>query len=100
MNSRQRVVASLCREPVDQIPLDLGGTSCSSIHALAYQRLRARLGLADGPVNCGCPGQLIVQADRDLMDLLGVDVEALWFGSTRTKVWNAPFGVDLVPYDL
>jgi uroporphyrinogen decarboxylase len=63
---------------------------------ITYKKLRRRMGLADGPIGCGCLSQLVAQTDADVMDALEVDVEVLWFGSQETKVWKTPFGVDLV----
>jgi len=96
MTSRQRVLATLNREPTDCIPFEIGGTDCSSVHVIAYKKLRKQMGLADGPIRVGCLIQLAAQADADVMDALDVDVEVLWFGSRETKVWKTPFGVDLI----
>ena len=86
----------LNRQAVDRPAFDLGGTDCSSVHVLAYPRLRRRLGLPETPMVVGCLGQLVVRPDADLLDMLGADVEGLWFESRETKRWAAPFGVDLV----
>jgi uroporphyrinogen decarboxylase len=96
MTSRQRVLATLNREPTDYIPFEIGGTDCSSIHVIAYKRLREKLGLSDGPIRCGCLIQLAAEPDADMMDALGCDVEALWFGGAETKTWKTPFGVELI----
>ena len=96
MTGRQRVLATLNRQPADCIPFDIGGTDCSAIHVITYRKLRSRLGLPDGPIRCGCLTQLVAEPDADASDALGVDVEALWFGSERTKIWRTPFGVDLI----
>ncbi len=96
MTGRERVLRTLSRQRADCIPLDLGGTDCSSIHALAYSRLRQNMGLSTGPVRCGCLTQLIAELDADVQNFLGTDVEALFFGSRETKIWKAPFGVDLI----
>jgi uroporphyrinogen decarboxylase len=96
MTGRERVLRTLNRQRADCIPLDFGGTDCSSIHSLAYLRLRRKMGLPIGPVRCGCLMQLIAELDGDVQDFLGTDVEALFFGSRETKIWHAPFGVDLV----
>jgi uroporphyrinogen decarboxylase len=96
MTPRQRVMAVLDRRPPDRIPFDLGGTDCSSVHVIAYRRLRGVMGLADGPIRCGCLAQLVAQTDRDVMDALETDVEVLWFGSRETKLWRTTFGVELI----
>ena len=100
MTGRERVMATLNRQKPDCTPIDIGGTDCSSIHVIPYKKLRQRLGLPDQPIRCACLLQLAAQMDADAMDALGVDVESLWFGSRRTKVWNAPFDVDIVVPEL
>ena len=103
MTGRERVLATLNRQPADCTPFEIGGTDCSSVHVIAYQKLRARMGLADGPIRCGCLIQLVAQNDDEMSDALGCDAEALWFGSKETKVWKTPFGVDLIvpePFDV
>ena len=100
MTGRERVLATLNREKPDCIAMEIGGTDCSSVHVIPYQKLRQRLGLPDGPIGCACMIQLAARTDADVMDALGVDVEVLWFGSRKTKIWNTPFGVDLIVPEL
>jgi len=100
MTPRERVLATLNRQKADCIPFDIGGTDCSSVHVLPYKKLREKMGFGDGPIRAGCLIQLVAQTDRPVMDALGVDVEALWFGSQRTKVWRTPFGVELIIPEL
>lgn len=95
MTGRERVLRVLNREQADTIPFDIGGTDCSSVHVIPYAKLRALLGLPARTVSCGCFVQLIAKTDRDVMDALDVDAEALFFGSRATKVWKSPFGVEL-----
>ena len=96
MTGRERILATLDRRKTDCTPFEIGGTDCSSVHVIPYKKLRERMGLADGPIRCGCLIQLVAQNDADVMDALGVDAEVLWFGSQETKIWHTPFGVDLV----
>jgi len=96
MTSRERVLATLSRRRADRIPYDIGGTDCSSIHVLAYQKLRARLGLPLGPIRCGCLTQLVARPDDDFMEAMGADAESLWFESKETKIWHTPFGLELI----
>lgn len=96
MTGRERVLATLNRQRPDTTPLDIGGTDCSSIHVIAYDRLRRQLGLPGGPIRCGCLIQLIAAAEPEMSEALGTDVEALWFGSRKTKTWKAPFGLELI----
>ena len=100
MTGRQRILATLDRKPADCIPLDIGGTDCSSVHVVPYKKLRELLGMADGPFDCGCLIQLVAQTEPTVMDALGTDVEALWFSGKRKKLWKAPLGVDLFVPEL
>lgn len=43
MTSRERILASLARAPVDRIPIDFGGTRQSGISVFAYARLAGHL---------------------------------------------------------
>jgi len=45
MNSRQRIQAALAHKEPDRVPVDFNGHRSSGIHALAYKRLREKLGL-------------------------------------------------------
>jgi uroporphyrinogen decarboxylase len=47
MTSRQRVLAALNHEPPDRMPIDIGGSSASTIVGEAYERLKAQLGVAE-----------------------------------------------------
>jgi len=67
MTPRERVLATLNRQPADCIPFEIGGTDCSSVHVIAYKKLRARMGFADGPVRCGCLIQLVAQNDEEMI---------------------------------
>ncbi len=99
MTGRERVLATLNRRKPDVTAFEIGGTDCSSVHVVAYQKLRRLMGLVDKPIDVGCLGQLVARTDRDVMDALDVDAEVLWFDAQATKVWHTPFGPDLVVPD-
>jgi uroporphyrinogen decarboxylase len=92
-------LAVLERRKPDRVPFDLGGTDCSSIHAVAYRRLREAMGLPTGPIPCACLMQFNVEVEEDVRAALGVDAEMLRFAPKVTRVWQAPFGVDLIVPD-
>lgn len=96
MTGRERILGILNRQSVDRPAFDIGGTDCSGIHVLAYAKLRRHLGFPAKPIRCGCLSQLIAEPEKHLQDLLNVDAESLWFGSRATKVWQTPFGADLI----
>lgn len=45
LSHRERVIKALSHQEADRIPLDLGSTANSSIHILAYQKLKAYFGI-------------------------------------------------------
>ncbi|NUQ62070.1 MAG: hypothetical protein HUU20_06260 [Pirellulales bacterium] len=96
MTGRERVLATLNRQRPDVTPLDIGGTDCSSIHVIAYDKLRRRIGLPGGPIRCGCLIQLVAASEPEMSRALGTDVEAIWFGSQKTRLWKTPFGLELI----
>ena len=46
MTSRERVIRTLNRKPVDRMPIDLGSDFATGISAFAYWELREYLGLS------------------------------------------------------
>ena len=96
MTSRERVLAVLNRKTPDRIPFDIGGTGCSSIHIIAYKRFRDYLGLPSKSIKCACLIQLIAELDDDVREMLRIDTESLMFGSQDMKIWETPFGPDLI----
>jgi uroporphyrinogen decarboxylase len=48
LSHRERVTKTLRHQETDRIPFDLGGTICSSIHVVGYQKLKAYFGIEAG----------------------------------------------------
>ncbi len=86
MNSRERVLTTLDHREPDRIPFDLGSTQVTGIHAVAYRRLRAYLGLPPvEPTMCDAVQQLALP-DDDVIEYLGVDVRGLF--PLNSHNWN------------
>jgi uroporphyrinogen decarboxylase len=86
MNSRERMLASFSHHEPDRLPLDLGSTQVTGIHAVAYRNLRAALGLPPvEPTICDAVQQLVLP-DDDLVEKLGVDVRGLF--PLNSHNWN------------
>jgi len=45
MTSRERVLAAIERRTADRVPVDVGGTSFSTVIGGAYERLKAVVGV-------------------------------------------------------
>jgi uroporphyrinogen decarboxylase len=74
MRSRERVLAALDHREADRVPRDLAGTRYSSIHAEAYQRLRAGLGLPQAELSVVDTTQGLAHVHDDVLERFGADV--------------------------
>lgn len=79
MNSRERVILALNHEEPDRVPLDLGGSPVTGMHASTVYALRQALGLdpPGAPVKVIEPYQMLGEIKPDLWEALGVDVAGL-----------------------
>jgi hypothetical protein len=79
LNSRERVTMALNHQQPDRIPLDLGASAVTGMHASSVYLLRQALKLdpPDTPVKVIEPYQVLGEIQVDLMDALGVDVVGL-----------------------
>lgn len=99
MTSRQRVELTLNHREPDRVPLDLGASAVTGMHASAVYRLRQALGLdpPGTPVKVVEPYQMLGEIAPDLIDALGVDVIGLGgrntifgFPNEGWKDWRLP----------
>ena len=78
LTSRERVLAAIHHQPVDRVPIDLGGTRQSGIAAVAYARLKQHLRLApDRPVRVFDLFQMLAEVDASVAARFGSDCVAL-----------------------
>lgn len=95
MNSRERLLTALNHQEPDRIPLDLGSTQVTGIHAIAYRNLREALGLPPvEPTICDVVQQLALP-DDDMIERLGIDVRGLF--PLNSHNWNV-VGEDIGEY--
>jgi uroporphyrinogen-III decarboxylase len=110
MNSltpRERLIKSLNHEPVDRVPVDLGGTPCSGAHVSIIAKLRKELGMhKEGDrVKVAEPYQMLGEVVLDLIEALEIDVvnvpgpkNMFGFKNEGWKPWRTFDGTDvLVP---
>jgi len=90
MTSRERVVAALRHQEPDRIPLDIGGTESSGFTAIAYNRLRAHLGLPQGRTQIFDVYQQVVKIEDDVREALGIDTVPLIIEPRRWKPFTLP----------
>ncbi|MBI3468250.1 MAG: methyltransferase [Planctomycetes bacterium] len=77
MNSRERVLCALNHNMPDRLPIDLGGTRQSGIHASAYHQLKLHLGL-QSPTRVFDLYQMLAEVERPVMERFGADVVGLY----------------------
>jgi len=89
MTSRQRVLSALNHKQPDRVPIDFSGHRSSGIHAIAYRRLRAHLGLPQRPIRVYDPIQQMAVVDADVLDLFRVDTIELGRAfATEDRWWD------------
>lgn len=79
LTSRERVAKALNHQEADRVPLDLGGSAVTGMHASSVYLLRQahRLDPAGTPVKVVEPYQMLGEIQPDLLEALGVDVVGL-----------------------
>jgi uroporphyrinogen decarboxylase len=88
MTSRERVCAALRHEETDRPPIDFGAMRSTGIMALAYQRLKAHLGLDEETLVYDVIQQLAQPSDA-VLDAFHVDVVDLGRAFlTRPEDWH------------
>ena len=76
MNSRERVMKTVCFEEPDRVPVDLGGMRASGISASVYATLKERMGL-NTPTKILDKMQLLAEVELEVLDRLHLDVVPL-----------------------
>ncbi len=81
MTHRQRVMTALAHQEPDRVPIDLGGTRCSSLHIGAHKKMKAHFGIPD-------TGETIIHrimqtalVDEGILEALDVDCRFVGTGS-------------------
>jgi uroporphyrinogen decarboxylase len=92
MNHRQRVLAALCHQEPDRVPLDLGGTVDSTVMAVAYRKLRAHLGLGEGTTRVTDVYQHTALVEEDVRQALGIDVRVVFDEPNEWRKGSLPDG--------
>jgi len=107
MTGRERLLKALDYQPVDRVPVDLGGTLGTGAHVSVIANLRKALGLdkAGTAVKVVEPYQMLGEVAAELRDILGIDTVNLpgpknhfGFANKDWKPWRTFDGTNvLVP---
>lgn len=88
MTSRERILATLDRQPVDRVPIDLGGTRQTGISVFAYARLKRQLGFeASPPPRVFDVYQMLAEIEPEIGARFGADCVGL---NRRTVAFGIP----------
>ena len=88
MTSRERVIRTLNREPVDRMPIDLGLYFGTGISAFAYWSLREYLGLSTDNIRVTDTVQFLARIDDDVQERFHSDCILLQPPWLETMRWN------------
>lgn len=93
MNHRERVVAAVRHQPVDRVPVDLGGMRSTGIMAIAYHQLKQRLGITEGKLQIFDTMQQLAYVEAPIRERFGCDVVILDLGLLQGwRDYNLPDG--------
>ena len=92
MNSRERVLTALRHQEPDRVPIDLDGMRSAGIMAIAYNRLKAHLGITGGETRVYDLMQQLAQPEPPILEQFGVDVlpliRAPWGFDPANPAWR------------
>jgi uroporphyrinogen decarboxylase len=74
MTSRERVLTTLAHKEPDRVPIDFGGMRSTGIMAIAYNHLKAHLGITGGETRVYDTMQQLALPEQPVLDRLHVDV--------------------------
>ncbi len=95
MNARERVLAAIAHQEPDHVPIDQGSMRSTGLMAIAYNRLKAHLGITEGTTFVYDLIQQLAQPEDWFLDRFHVDVIDLGRAFTapeQQKPWTLPDG--------
>jgi len=103
VTSRERVIKALKHREPDKIPVDLGGSVVTGIHATALSKIRHVLGLEKRSIKVYEPMMMLGLVENDVMEALGCDViglnapgTLLGYKNENWKTWQLPDGTEVL----
>ncbi len=93
MSPRERVLAAIAHKEPDRVPVDQGSMRSTGIMAIAYNRLKSYLGIAEPPTRLYDLIQQLAQPDPWYLDLFRVDAVDLGHAfPLEWRAWRLPDG--------
>lgn len=100
MTPRERIIATLEHKEPNRLAIDFAGTDCSSVHMIAYDKLRKYLNIEPRPIRTACLIQMTAEADPELQDYFNADAAALYFYPKQWRSWDSGWGFEVDVPDL
>ena len=96
MTSRERVLTAIAHKEPDRVPIDFGGMRSTGIMAIAYNKLKAHLGITGGETRVYDTMQQLALPEPEILERFHVDVIDLSNSLGRLpeewKDWTLPDG--------
>jgi len=99
LNSRERITAAINHKKTDRVPIDLGGTTVTGIHAAALYKLKKFLKLSDTTVKVFHPFLMLGEVEEDIRKILNIDsvpllnlYNSFGFKNDNYKLFELPDG--------
>ena len=78
MTPKERILKAVNHEPADKIPVDLGGSVQTTIHAYAYAELKKALGIESGSVEISDTFILAAKVENSVRRALQIDTVPIY----------------------
>lgn len=86
MTHRERVIKALEHKEPDRVPVDLGAMLSTGIMGIAYNRLKAYLGISGGRTRMYDLWQQLAEPEIEILELIGADVLPVFI--SQPKKWK------------
>lgn len=86
MTSRERVITALEHKEPDRVPVDLGAMLSTGIMGIAYNKLKAYLGMSGGRTRMYDLGQQLAEPEIEILERIGADILPLFI--SEPKKWK------------
>ena len=83
--SKERVLAALNHSEPDRVPLDIGGTNCTTMHVTIEKKLKKYLGFEDKGSEIKSINQQVVIPDEKILRHFGSDTRSIYVAEQPWK---------------
>lgn len=88
MTSKERFNLTVNHKQPGQVVVDFGSTAVTGIHVQSVENLRKYYGLENRSVRVIEPYQMLGEVDKELIDVMGVDVIGAWGKNNMFGIYN------------